>query len=149
MSRQIEVKVGNEWKEWRPWQEGLSPPINWPWRYVGGVLEWRSKESSDEWGTVGDSAPAGAEDYQRLTVAEATAKGGAYGIEYRLRPYEDAVEEPATKRKPASAQRGIDAEKKASRLADECGALRTERDELLRENAVLRRGIEKLERAKR
>lgn len=31
-------------------------------------------------------------------------------------------------------------------LADECGALRTERDDLLKENAVLRRKIERLER---
>jgi hypothetical protein len=36
--------------------------------------------------------------------------------------------------------------KRANRLADECGNLRHERDELLRENAILRR---KLERAKR
>jgi hypothetical protein len=35
--------------------------------------------------------------------------------------------------------------KRANRLADECGNLRHERDELLRENAILRR---KLERAK-
>lgn len=35
---------------------------------------------------------------------------------------------------------------RANRLADECGALRTERDELLRENAQLRRTIERLER---
>jgi hypothetical protein len=34
----------------------------------------------------------------------------------------------------------------ADRLGDECGALRTERDELLRENATLRRKIERLER---
>lgn len=31
-------------------------------------------------------------------------------------------------------------------LADECGALRTERDDLLKENAALRRKIERLER---
>lgn len=35
---------------------------------------------------------------------------------------------------------------RANRLSDECGTLRTERDELLRENAVLRRKVEKLER---
>lgn len=35
---------------------------------------------------------------------------------------------------------------RANRLSDECGALRTERDELLRENAVLRRKCERLER---
>jgi len=34
---------------------------------------------------------------------------------------------------------------RASQLADEAGALRTERDELLRENAVLRRKLERLE----
>jgi hypothetical protein len=35
---------------------------------------------------------------------------------------------------------------RASRLSDECGALRTERDELLRENAQWRRKYEQLER---
>lgn len=34
------------------------------------------------------------------------------------------------------------AEQRASRLGDECGQLRAERDELLRENAVLRRKLE-------
>lgn len=35
---------------------------------------------------------------------------------------------------------------RANRLADECGSLRAERDELLRENGALRRTVEKLER---
>lgn len=39
-----------------------------------------------------------------------------------------------------------DAQARANRLSDECGALRTERDELLVENATLRRKLEKLER---
>lgn len=38
------------------------------------------------------------------------------------------------------------AQQVSNRLSDVCGALKTERDELLRENAVLRRRIEKLER---
>ena len=42
-----------------------------------------------------------------------------------------------------------DACSRANRLSDECGELRTERDELLRENAVLRRKVEKLERGTR
>lgn len=37
-------------------------------------------------------------------------------------------------------------QQRANRLADEAGALRSERDELLRENATLRRQIERLER---
>lgn len=36
---------------------------------------------------------------------------------------------------------------RANRLSDECGTLRAELDELLRENAVLRRKVEKLERS--
>lgn len=39
-----------------------------------------------------------------------------------------------------------EAEQRACRLSDATGALRTERDELLRENAVLRRRVEQLER---
>lgn len=35
---------------------------------------------------------------------------------------------------------------RATILADECGALRSENDDLLRENAMLRRKVEKLER---
>lgn len=38
------------------------------------------------------------------------------------------------------------ADLRANRIADECGALRAERDELLKENATLRRTVERLER---
>lgn len=41
------------------------------------------------------------------------------------------------------------ANERANRLADECGILRSERDELLKENAVLRRENERLKRGKR
>lgn len=40
----------------------------------------------------------------------------------------------------------IKVQERANRLSDEAGALRTERDELLRENAVLRRSLERAER---
>ncbi len=39
-----------------------------------------------------------------------------------------------------------DAWQRANELSDQCGALRTENDELLRENAQLRRQVERLER---
>lgn len=82
-----------------------------------------------------------------------TNRGTAQLVEHGYRVVTPAPETPeAAPQRPAlpepsllAAQRAVidDLRQRNNRLSDEAGSLRTERDELLRENAVLRRTIER------
>lgn len=93
-----------------------------PARYVDGVL--RHIRGMEQWHP--DAPPALRHDVSAIDCADFGKKLVAASAEYRSKALENA--------------------ERASRLAAERGALRTERDELLRENAVLRRRVERLER---
>jgi hypothetical protein len=67
--------------------------------------------------------------------------------EHHLKCYEDFTVKTAARFTELAATVRLEQERQRnSKLADEAGQLRSERDELLRENAVLRRTVERLER---
>ena len=78
MPRQIEVQSadGSTWEVW----DSPADPKQYPWRYVGGVLE----------GAAGDEWRPMAESVQQSTLEELRAKFPDWAHLYRLRPYDDA-----------------------------------------------------------
>lgn len=162
MTRRIEVLDGNTWREVETWAEAEAKAA-FEWRYVGGVLEFLTGPGSgNQW--------LGLSGQQDRTIDEARAEYP--GREFRLRPYDDASPKPQgitsqlTKALQQDAalqqsqyragmsagiqvgllQHDTEANARANRLSDECGALRTELDEAYAKIGRLTREVERLGR---